>query len=107
MDGKERPLRGRRQWVAGDRGLAAKTCVAWLDTRVDDRDTLVVSDERALHRVDGEALDVGEGEPRDPREALKLIGERHVRHQAVVRVHRHAEALRDEMADRMLRERRY
>src|SRR2546425_3746836 len=99
MDGKERPLRGRRQWVAGDRGLAAKTRVARLDTRVDDRDTLVVADERALHRVDGEALDVREGEPECARQTLELLGERDKRHEPVVRIHGDAEALCQEVAN--------
>src|SRR3989442_5707652 len=107
MDGKERPLRGRRQWVAGDRGLAAKTRVARLDTRVDDRDTLVVSDERALHRVYRKPLHIGEGATRDTRQTLEFVGERDVRHEPVIGVHRHPKALRGEVAYPMLRERRY
>src|SRR2546425_12926529 len=107
MDGKERPLRGRRQWVAGDRWLAAKTRVARLDTRVNDRDTLVVADKRALHRVDREALDVSEGEPECARQMLELLGERDKRHEPVVGIHGDAEALCQEVADGMLAERWY
>src|SRR2546430_15996305 len=103
----KRSLRTGRQWISGESGLAAKTRVARLDTRVDDRDTLVVSDEGALHRVYRKALHVGEGEAGDPREALEFFGQRHVGHETVIRIHRHAETLCDEVADRMFRQRRY
>src|SRR6267378_1390604 len=98
---------GGRQWISRERRLAAKARVARLDTRVDDRDTLVVSDEGALHRVYRKPLHVGESEAGDPRQALEFLGQRHVRHEAVIGVHRHAKALRDEVADWMFRERRY
>src|SRR5438034_10871149 len=102
----KRSLRTGRQWISGEGGLPTKTRVARLDTRVDDRDTLVVSDERALHRVYRKPLHIGEGETRDTRHALEFVGERDVRHEPVIGVHRHPKALRDEVAYRMLRERR-
>src|SRR2546422_11678951 len=98
---------GRRQGISGERGLAAQTRVARLDTRVDDRDTLVVSDERALHRVDRKTFHVGEREAGNTRQPLEFVGERDIRHEAVIGIYRHAKPLRDEVTDRMLRERRY
>src|SRR2546430_8775651 len=103
----KRSLRTGRQWISGEGGLAAKTRVARLDTRVDDRDTLVVADERALHRVDRETLDIREGQGGDSRQALEFVGERDIRHEPVVRVHSDAKALRDEVPDGMLRKGRY
>src|SRR5438034_4325385 len=97
----------RRYWISSEGRLAAKTRVARLDTRVDDRDTLVVSDEGALHRVYRETLHVGKGEAGDPREALEFFGQRHVGHETVIGIHRHAETLCDEVADRMFGERWY
>src|SRR5204863_9998080 len=104
--GKDRLGAGRKR-ISRERGLSAKARVAGLDTRVDDRDTLVVSDERALHRVDRKTLHIREAEGGDARQALEFVGERHIRHEAVIRVHGHAKALRDEVAYRMLGERRY
>src|SRR5439155_24518998 len=103
----KRSLRTGRQWISGEGGLPTKTSVARLDTRVDDRDTLVVSDERALHRVDREPLDIRESQSGDARQALEFVGERDIRHEPVVGVHGDAKALRDEVPDGMLRKRRY
>src|SRR5438876_5097501 len=103
----KRALRTGRQWISGEGALPTKTSVARLDTRVDDRDTLVVSDERALHRVDREPLDIRESQSSDTRQALEFVGERDIRHEPVVRVHSDAKALRDEVPDGMLRKRRY
>src|SRR5207245_7809301 len=90
-----------------DRGRAAETRVTMIDTRVDDRDTFVVSDERALHRVDREPLHVGKRERERAGETLELLGKRHVGHEPVVGIHGDAEALREEMADGMFGEGRY
>src|SRR5206468_9649144 len=96
-----------RKLISVERGLAEKARVSWLDTRVDDRDTFVVSNECALHRVYRETLHVGEGEAGDPREALEFFGQRHVGHETVIGIHRHAETLCDEVADRVFGERWY
>src|SRR5438445_12138541 len=98
----KRSLRTGRQWISGEGGLPTKTSVARLDTRVDDRDTLVVSDERALHRVDREPLDIRESQSSDTRQALEFFGERDIRHEPVVGVHSDAKALRDGVTDWML-----
>src|SRR5256714_9412210 len=93
--GKDRLGAGRKR-ISRERGLATKTRVAGLDTRVDDRDTLVVSNERALHRVYRQTLHVGESETSDTRQALEFVGQRDVRHETVIGVHRHAKTLGDE-----------
>ena len=65
------------------------------------------TDERALHRIYRKTLDIRERETDDARQPLKFVGERDIRHEAVIGVHRDAKALRDEMPDRMFRESRY
>src|SRR2546428_444374 len=95
-----------RQAISRERGLAAQLREARLDLPVDVREALVVADERALHRVQGELLHVVEGEAEDAREAPELLRQRHVGHEPVVGVHGHAESLLHELTDRMLVERR-
>src|SRR6266550_7474480 len=95
-----------RQAISRERGLAAQLREARLDLPVDVREALVVADERALHRVQRELLDVVEREAEDARETPELLRQRHVRHEPVVGVHGHTEPLLHELADRMLVERR-
>src|SRR6184192_3715675 len=91
-----------RQAISRERGLAAQLREARLDLPVDVREALVVADERALHRVQRELLDVVEREAEHARETPELLRQRHVRHEPVVGVHGHAEPLLHELADRML-----
>src|SRR3981189_767648 len=94
-----RPSDAWRQRVGGKRGLATELRVSGLDAVIDDRDALVVAKERALHRVDRQPLDVLEGETERGGEPSELLRERDRAHQPVVRVHRDAELLLEEVAD--------
>src|SRR5258705_2251476 len=100
-------LRARWQPISGQRGLAPQLRESGLDLAVDVREPLVVADERALHGIQRQLLNVFEGERECAREATELLRQRHVRHEPVVGVHRHAEALLDEVPDGMLLERRH
>src|SRR5437867_6495401 len=99
-------LGARRQPISRERRLTAQLREAGLDLSIDVREALVVTDERALHRVQRELLDVVEREREGARETPKLLRQGHVRHESVVGVHGHAESLLHELTDRMLLERR-
>src|SRR5437773_4795043 len=99
-------LGARRQPISRERRLTAQLREAGLDLSVDVREALVVTDERALHRVQRQLLDVVEREREGPRETPELLRQGHVRHESVVGVHGHAESLLHELTDRMLLERR-
>src|SRR6202042_2977146 len=79
---------------------------AGLEHRVDDVQPLVERRERALHRVDGQPLDVGPAVAERVGQGGELRRQGHPAHQPVVGIDRHPEGQLAEQPDRVLGDRR-
>src|SRR6185437_1826245 len=79
------------RWLYAGSTVIGRAGEAGLEDGVDERDALVERSEGALHRVDGQPLQVGPVVTELPDQQGELVGEGDLGHQAVVGVDGNAE----------------